>query len=36
MQRRMAVRIVEMGAGQRLALATGLAVLLWAAVWWAL
>ena len=36
MQRRMAVRIVEMGAGQRLALAVGLAALLWGAVWWAL
>lgn len=36
MQRRMAVRIMEMGAGQRLALAMGLAALLWAAVWWAL
>jgi hypothetical protein len=32
----MAVRIMEMGAGSRLALATGLAALLWAAVWWAL
>ncbi len=36
MQRRMAVRIVDMGAGQRLALAAGLAALLWAVVWWAL
>jgi len=32
----MAVRIMEMGAGKRLALAAGLAALLWAAVWWAL
>lgn len=36
MQRRMAVRIVDMGAGQRLALAAVLAALLWATVWWAL
>jgi len=32
----MAVRIMEMGAGRRLALACALAALLWAAVWWAL
>lgn len=36
MRRPMAARIMEMGAGQRLALAAGLAALLWAAVWWAL
>ncbi len=36
MQRRMAVRIMEMGGGSRLAFAVGLAALLWAAVWWAL
>jgi hypothetical protein len=32
----MAVRIMEMGAGQRLALAVAMVALLWAAVWWAL
>lgn len=36
MKRRMAVRILEMGAGVRLALAGLLAALLWAAVWLAL
>jgi len=36
MQRWMAVRIMEMGAGSRLALAAALAALLWTAVWWAL
>lgn len=36
MKRRMAVRIMEMAAGTRLALAGLLAALLWAAVWWAL
>lgn len=36
MKQRMSVRIMEMGAGSRLALAAGLAGLLWLAVWWAL
>ena len=36
MQRRLAVRIMEMGAGQRLLLAGVLMAPLWAAVWWAL
>lgn len=36
MRRRMAVRIMEMGAGCRLTLAAGLAALLWLSVWWAL
>lgn len=36
MKRQMSVRIMEMGAGPRLALAAGLAALLWLAVWWAL
>jgi hypothetical protein len=36
MKQRMSVRIMEMGAGSRVALAAVLAVLLWLAVWWAL
>ena len=36
MKRRMAVRIMEMGAGVRLALAGLVAAPLWAAVWRAL
>lgn len=36
MQRRIAVRIMEMGAGQRFLLAGALVAPLWTAVWWAL
>jgi hypothetical protein len=36
MRKRMAVRIMEMGAGSRLALAAGLVAVLWTVVWWAL
>jgi len=36
MHKRLAVRVMEMHAGRRLALAAGLAAMLWAAVWWAL
>ena len=36
MKQRMSVRIMEMSAASRLALAGGLAVLLWLCVWWAL
>jgi hypothetical protein len=36
MRNRMAVRVMEMGAGSRLALAAVLAALLWTTVWWAL
>jgi hypothetical protein len=36
MKQRMSMRIMEMGAGSRLALAASLAGLVWLAVWWAL
>lgn len=35
MRKRISMRIMDMGAGQRLGLAAALAVLLWCTVWWA-
>ena len=36
MKQRLSVRILEMSAASRLAIAACLAALLWLAVWWAL